>query len=226
MIILFIFVSFLEPGEVLEYEAKYGFLKVGTMRLMVVAETVYNQDTVYHLISDVVSNPRYRLFFWLKDRLESYARKKDLLPVFTVKDIEERNYKKKSTVEFDHKNLRARYSDGSEFKILPESYDLLGFYYKLRELKIEIGDTISINNHTDKKNYTIKVTALQHAKVKTDFGRWDCTLYEPQTREKGIFGKDGKLLVWIADDSTRIPVLIKSRMSLGSLVFNLVAYNR
>ncbi len=215
-----------DVGEDLEYEAKYGFLSVGRMRLAVVAETVVKGDSVYRFVSDVSSNPKYRVFFWLKDRLESYSRKNDLLPLIFTKDIHEKNYEKKVTIEYDHENLAAKYSDGTQCAILPASYDLLGFYYRIREMKLALGDTAVINNHTDKKNYAVKVTALRREKVKTQFGEWDCILYEPQTKEKGVFGRDGKLLIWVSDDETRMPVMIKSRMSIGSLTFRIARFVR
>lgn len=223
MVVLLCLLAFgFETGESLEYEAKYSFLSVGKMTLAVPAESVLGSDTVYHFMSEIVSNPKYGILVSLRDRLDSYSRKRDLQPLLFIKDVRERKYSNHVTVNFDHGRLEARYSDSSVVKILPQSCDLLGFYYKLRILDVAIGDTVVINNHADKKNYAVKVTALRREKVKTPMGEWNCILYEPQTKEKGIFGRDGKLQVWIADDKTRIPIMIKSKMSVGSLTFRVV----
>ncbi len=222
ILILIAFGFSFEIGEDLEYEAKFGFLNVGRMTLSIPAETLCGNDTVYHFNSEITSNPRYKMLFSLNDRLDSYSRVSDLRPLIFKKEIQEGRYEATITVNFDHENLKAYYSDSSEVTILPMSFDLLGFYYRLRTLDIAFGDTVIINNHADKKNYSIKVTALWRERVKTKIGEWDCILYEPQTKEKGIFGKDGKLHVWISDDSLRVPVMIKSRMSLGSLTFRLI----
>ena len=47
---------------------------------------------------------------------------------------------------------------------------------------------------------------------------------QPEIKTKGIFSKDGRAEIWIADDSTRAMLQLKSRLSFGSLNLYLKSY--
>ena len=59
-------------------------------------------------------------------------------------------------------------------------------------------------------------------RVTTPAGDFDCLVIEPEV-EEGIFGKAGRLVVWVTDDALKMPVLVKSKVSIGSFVAELVS---
>jgi hypothetical protein len=45
---------------------------------------------------------------------------------------------------------------------------------------------------------------------------------EPGTKDKGLFGPQGKMEIWYSDDEMSYPVQIKTRMKFGSITFKLM----
>jgi hypothetical protein len=53
--------------------------------------------------------------------------------------------------------------------------------------------------------------------VKTPAGQFDCVVIEPFLKAGGIFKNKGRLVIWLTDDDRRIPVLMKSKVAIGSI---------
>lgn len=55
-------------------------------------------------------------------------------------------------------------------------------------------------------------------------GEVDALVLRPSFRSRGVFGEGGRAELWVADDSTRRILPMKSRLSFGSLNLFLTAY--
>jgi hypothetical protein len=96
--------------------------------------------------------------------------------------------------------------------------------YYVRTLPLEPGQSISIANHTDGKNYPLIVKVLGRERVKVDAGEFDCIVVEPILRGPGVFQQKGRLTVWLTDDHRRMPVLMKSKVVIGHVAAILKSY--
>jgi hypothetical protein len=47
---------------------------------------------------------------------------------------------------------------------------------------------------------------------------------EPITQSVGLFKHEGRLKVWLTDDHLRMPVMMKSKVVVGSIVAELVDF--
>ena len=45
----------------------------------------------------------------------------------------------------------------------------------------------------------------------------NCIVIEPVLKAGGIFKNQGRLVIWLTDDDRRLPVLMKSKVSIGSI---------
>ena len=71
----------------------------------------------------------------------------------------------------------------------------------------------------DFKNYDLEVKVHKKERIEIPgLGAHDAILVEPIAKFKGIFMSKGKMQVWVTDDSRKIPLLMKSRIPVGSLV--------
>jgi len=61
------------------------------------------------------------------------------------------------------------------------------------------------------------VRVLGREKVDTPAGKFDCIAIEPMLKAGGIFKNKGRLVIWITDDDRRMPVLMRSKVSIGSI---------
>jgi hypothetical protein len=60
--------------------------------------------------------------------------------------------------------------------------------------------------------------------VEVPAGRFDAIVIQPIIKSKGIFSEGGQAEVWLADDSTRAVLQLKSKLKFGSLNLYLKRY--
>ncbi|MGB3341813.1 MAG: DUF3108 domain-containing protein [bacterium] len=216
-----LFLLCFNPGEKLEYEAKWSFLTLGTMTLEIIDTIDYNGSRCYHISSLLISNPSLDFLFTLHDTIEVYTRTDDLLPIYYREMINEGKYTNHSELVFNHDSLCVTYDDTLTVRLLENSRDLLSFWYYLRTIDLEVGDTIPINIHKSQENHEIMCFIVEEKSVKTSLGEFNTILVSPQTQGKGIFGSGGGMDIWYSRDQNRYPVLIKAKIKSGSILFKL-----
>ena len=59
-------------------------------------------------------------------------------------------------------------------------------------------------------------------RIETPAGTFDCVGIEPVLKAGGIFKSSGRLVIWVTDDERRMPVLMKSKVAIGSVSVVLV----
>jgi hypothetical protein len=82
-----------------------------------------------------------------------------------------------------------------------------------------------VDNHTDKKNYPLEVKVLKKERVEVDAGTFDCLVVQPILQAAGVFEQKGTLTVWLTDDQKKMPVLMKSKVVIGSITTELTDYS-
>ena len=58
---------------------------------------------------------------------------------------------------------------------------------------------------------------LGREQVETPAGTFKCVAIEPILKAGGIFKNKGRLVIWLTDDERRMPVLMKSKVAIGSI---------
>jgi hypothetical protein len=139
--ITLLFLLCFNPGEKLEYEAKWSFLTLGAMTLEIIDTVNYAGSNCYH--------------FTLNDTIEVYTRTDDILPLYFEEKINEGKYKSHSRLTFNHDSLVVTYDDTLILELLENSRDLVSFWYYLRTIDLKVGDTIRVNIHESQKNHEI-----------------------------------------------------------------------
>jgi hypothetical protein len=74
-----------------------------------------------------------------------------------------------------------------------------------------------VSNHTDKDNYLLEITVPRSLKVHTDLGTFECLEVQPILEGTKVFSGRKGLTVWFTDDEWKIPVLIRSKIMVGSI---------
>lgn len=219
MIIPFLIFSF-SIGERLEYDAKYSFLTLGTMSLEV-RDTLTYEGTHCYLISSVLNSASaFRFLFSIDDTIEVYTSVDRLLPELYQERINESGYRRESNWYFDHMALTVSYDDSVEFDIAKDTRDILSFWYYLRQIPLDVGDTIMLDVHNIQQNYEIFCSVLGWERINTAAGEFNTIVVEPQTEGKGVFGARGGMKIWFSE-AERLPVQIKASMKFGSVLFKL-----
>jgi len=102
--------------------------------------------------------------------------------------------------------------------------DILSAFYYVRTLNLEPGDTIPLPYHDNGGNYPIKVIVHRRDTVSVPAGRFACLVVEPIIATPGLFQRKGRMFLWITDDEKKMPVMMVSKIPIGSVVAKLLEY--
>jgi uncharacterized protein DUF3108 len=80
---------------------------------------------------------------------------------------------------------------------------------------------VSVPTHDNRKSYDMEVKVHKKERVEVPAGKFDCILVEPMLKSEGVFKSKGSILIWLTDDDRRIPVLVKSKVPIGSISVSL-----
>ena len=67
----------------------------------------------------------------------------------------------------------------------------------------------------------MEVKVHKRERVQVPAGTFDCVVVEPILKSEGVFKSKGSILVWLSDDQRRIPVMVKSKVPVGSISISL-----
>lgn len=110
-----------------------------------------------------------------------------------------------------------------EFGINEFTLDPLSTFYFIRTLPLEVGNSVFIDVFDSDKLYKAEVKVLRREVLETPAGRFRTLLIKPVIKSEGIFFRKGDIFIWLTDDSRKIPVMMKTRISVGTVKAILVS---
>jgi hypothetical protein len=207
-------------GEQLNFDIGYGFINAGYATMEVVDLVEYNDRPCYLVVSTARSNKFFSSFYQVEDRVESVIDARGIFSWWFEKRLREGDYKSDRAYAFDQINNTVFY-EGDTIEVAPFVQDALSILYFARTQDLEVGKSIFIDNFTDGKKYPLEVKVLRKETVRVKAGKFNCLVIEPLLLSSGIFRHEGKLKVWLTDDRLKMPVLMKSRVLVGSITAEL-----
>jgi hypothetical protein len=206
------------PGERLEYEVKFGIFRVGRASLEVVGIDTLREEPTYHVVIAIHASA---IFYTMTDTLESW---------FSVRDLTSRRF-----VQNNRENGRLYWHD---YEIYPElgyyvqdgkdtltttaePLDDASFLYFARTVALEVGQTYEFQRYFRPDRNPVTLHVLSEDSVSTPAGRFAAIVIRPVFKSRGLFAEGGRAQVYLAADSTRIPLLIRSWMAVGNLTMSL-----
>ena len=211
-------------GERLVFSVEYGPVKAGQAVMEVSKIADINGRRCYHLISEASTNELFSNFFEVRDRVESYMDVDGLFPWRFEKHLREGDFRSDMRVVYDQINRRA-VTDEDTMDVPPFVQDILSGFYYGRVQDLTLGKSIYIDHHSGRKIYPLEAKVLKKDRVKVPAGVFTCVVIEPVLQAVGIFKHAGRLRVWLTDDEMKIPVLMKSKMIIGSVAAKLIEYD-
>jgi len=202
-------------GELFTYAIQYGLIYAGEATLEVRNVAVLDSAKAYHIISMARTSSAFDHVFKVRDRHDSFVDYDNLFSISFEKHLREGKFKRDEKVVFDQKNHVAIYPD-KKVPIAPSTQDFLSALYYARTLRLEVGQAMAMANHTGGKNYPIYIKVLRRERIKVPAGEFDCLVVEPVLQTSSIFEHKGKLTIWITDDTVKMPVLLRSKVVIGS----------
>lgn len=211
-------------GERLEFSLGYGPIPAGTTVLSVVGIKSVREHQSYHIVSETRSNKLFSLFFKVRDRLESFVDVKGLFSWHFEKHLREGKYKADISVDYDQVNHLA-ISRRDTLRIPPYVQDILSAIYYVRTQELEVGKPLLVDYHDGKKVYPLEVRVLRKERVEVPAGGFSCFVVEPLLQGGGIFKHEDGFILWLTDDRRKLPVMMKTKLTIGSIVAKLERMN-
>jgi len=210
-------------GEKLTFDINYGFITAGTATMEVAKLIEYSERHCYQIISRANSNSFFSSIYKVDDKVETIVDDAGLFSWRFEKNLREGNYKSDRLCEFDQRNHHVVYNKDTTI-CPPFTQDALSVLYFVRTQPLEEGKSLYVDNFTDGKQYSLEVRVLRREKITVEAGTFDCIVVEPLLQTVGVFKHEGKLTVWLTDDRLRMPVLMKSKILVGSVSAELTKY--
>ena len=218
-----------QDGEEITYKIYYNWnfvwLSAGEVTFR-----VRELNSQYHFSVKGRTYSSYEWFYKVRDNYDTYVDKTTLLPAVSIRDVNEGKYTLYDKVTFDRKkniasSFRGKTRDKAQTTDYPvEScmHDILSIIYYLRNVdfnRLSPGSDIPIKIFMDKETWPLKVRYYgkeEQTKIK-GHGKCKTIHFGPQVIEGYIFKEDSKMNVWASDDANKVPLLIESPLSVGSV---------
>jgi len=177
----------------------------------------WNGHPSWRLVARAESNSFFDRVYKVRNRIESVWDRDSLYSWRYFEDRHEGHYTANDTITFDPEAREAHYKDGQVFPIPPHAQDALSSFYYTRFQALPLGGSITFDYHASHKSAPLEVKILGRQTVKTPAGKFHCVVIEPILKAGGIFKNNGRLVIWVTDDARRMPVLMKSKVLIGSI---------
>ena len=209
-------------GERLEYDVKFGKIKVGSGAMEVAGVQDVRGRETWHTVFTVKGGT---FFYRVNDKYESWIDRRTGNSLRFSQDLSEG----RRDVERDFEIFpeQASFIEGAGSRMQPSVSNPLddgSFLYFLRTIPLAVGETYTFNRYfrPDRNPVTIKV--LRRERIRVPAGEFDAIVVQPIIKTKGIFSENGHAEVWLSDDDNRIMLQMKSGLSFGSLNLYLKSY--
>lgn len=217
--------------EKLQYDLTWSGIKVGEA----VLEVKQNGEDI-KLISRANTSDWASLFYRVDDIVISTIKKDNSkeaggfigLPLNYRIKIREGSRRRDREFIMDHVSKKATYinylsKERKEFDINEFTLDPLSTFYFIRTLPLEVGSSVYIDVFDSEKLYKAEVKVLKREVLETPAGKFNTVLIKPLIQSDGIFFRKGDIYIWLSDDNRRIPVMLKTRIAVGTVKAILVS---
>ncbi|MEO6307318.1 MAG: DUF3108 domain-containing protein [Nitrospiraceae bacterium] len=215
-----------QVGEQLTYEISWLNITAGTAVMAISAAGTDVDRPLAKLITTAQSRPIITKFFPVDNRVESIVDPVTLLPEHL--NFRRREGKKKEDIEytFHQKEGKVTVVKGGTTEILempPGTQDVISCLYFARStLSFQPGSSLTMNVYHDKKNRKLDVQVEGIETVSGSWGKVETARVLVIMPFQGLFLNQGNIRVWFTNDDRRIPVRMKAKVVIGSIVADLV----
>jgi hypothetical protein len=213
-----------QSGEKLTFVVSYGGINAAEATLEVNDMLYKREIPCYRITSNAKTYPFFDNFFKVRDAIESVWDKERQVSLQFTKNLNEGKYRQYRVTNYDPSTNTCLYRrwqfkenkfKDKEVPILENTQDIFSAFYFTRLQNLTVGNDILIKCCTDGKNYTTRVIVHRIEKINTIFGQKECLVIEPKLASEAIFRQTGEILIWVTNDSYKIPVQLESKISFG-----------
>ncbi len=217
-------ISAFQPGEKLTYELGWQFVVAGHATLEVHPDKEFEGRMVRKFRMTARTRNFVDHIFKVRDSLTSIT-EYDVSRALAFKKIQrEGDEERDETIHFDWENLQAHYheeisGERDSTPIKDNTLDPLSAFYFVRNQTFDVGSVIEGPLTDGRKCKIAQIHVVARETIKVNGTKYDTFRLVPDIKDVGgVFkkSKDAKLEMWCTADHRHIPVLLKSKVIVGS----------
>lgn len=218
-----------KSGEKLKYLLHYGVFNAGLAELNVYEseKDFKGKKKAYNMVGKGWTTGATDWFFKVNDHYETYMDKEEMNSLRFIRRVNEGGFIINQDYYFDSDSNRVRTQDNKNFDVPAGVQDMLSSFYYARSIdysKAKEDDIFIIPTFVDNKVEYLRIMYKGKETIKTKSGKYKCLKFNPLVLEGRVFENDEDLTVWISDDANKIPILIQSKIVVGSIKAELIQY--
>jgi hypothetical protein len=221
-------------GEELFYEAEFkkGLLRganIGEFRFSARPEQTAAGDPL-RLVGDVVSKGFFTKLAGIHfhEHVESIVDPDQFMVLRTNKLDEQGKRVRTSDAIFDHEKRSVTWTERDPNQNQPPRItsldfsepiqDVLSMIYFVRTQKLEVGKSFEIPVSDSGRVFRMTVAVVERKRIKCVLGRVSAIRIEPAMFGEGrMLRGEGKMSIWITEDSRRLPVWAQLKLKIGTV---------
>ena len=180
--------------------------------------------TVWKFELSAVSNDFLSKFFMVRDYMVSWVNPGNFHTTRFEKHTVEGKRVRDELMEFDYESGTAKV-DGVSHPLEDAWLDTLSSVYYLRTLPLQGEKPVTLKVFSG-ETHALSVEVQARERIVTPAGSFATVRVEPKSTGASLIGKGKNLVLWLTDDERRIPVQIKSKLKVGTLIGKLRAVER
>ena len=217
-------------NEKMVYDISWtGGFKIGELHLEIKKSQKMNNVFEIHALV-TTDNGIFRSIYPVKDIHVTWVYGKKRLPIrYEVWQKEGWNYEAHRLTKYEQKKKQVLYWKNAEPKVV---YKVDGFvhnefssFFSTRVMDLQLNQPFIVPTFADHRRNEVVVEIMARTRLTdTVLGTVDTVEVMPVMKFEGLYDKRGDTVIWFTDDECRVPVKINSKILLGSLTSELVAW--
>jgi len=208
-------------GERAEYNLKYGIFHAGVAVTEVLPFDSVRGRQTWHTVFRLRGG---MLGFRIDDRFESWMDVGSLASLRHWQDLDEGPNERERHYEIYPE--RGVYVQGTQEPqpTVELPLDDGSFVYFIRTIPLEVGKEYSWDRYFRPDRNPVRVVVLRRETVTVPAGTFKTLVVRPIIKTRGVFAEGGRAEIWLTDDTNRLMVQMKTRVSFGTLTLYLRSY--
>lgn len=213
-------------GERLSYDLTWLAMRAGIATMAVQENQAQNSPHQIMLSLVARSSPVVTKFYPVENRVASTVDVGPFLPRHMT--FSRREGKRSNDFEYTFRHsegLVTAVKDGkvAELPIPADAQDAIScLYYVRKVLPMVPGASLEMTVHHDNKNYKLQVRVEALETLKGSWGKRQTARVLVIMPFQGIFLNEGNIRVWFTTDEHRVPLRMKAKVIVGSIVAELM----
>ena len=217
----------------MEYSVTWEGIRLGAGSLSVEAIDTVQDRPVYRVALEMAGGPP---FYRVEDRIVSWIQPVPFASLQFAQKQKEGNYRRDRKIVLDAESLTYTRYDLKDGEYVPNqeeadvpipsgALDEISYLYLARLLPLEVGQRYEFERYFKEDGNPATVEVLRREEIRVPAGRFKTIVLRPEIATDGMFGEGGEAEVYVTDDERRIPVRLKTSLSVGSGNMYLTGYD-